>query len=225
MLVILPSVIVLRLQVARRRKAILLVFFMARLMYLPRPCILPKTVTKPIASVIAAIIPQIIFLDRTSHTLDPIHSTWPVTICTQIIQCLGIVTACVVYLRPFLDSIQTGFIQVDDMRRRQLSGFGYNPGQQDQKGVLRHTIYGRGIRNLWSKLSNTTSQGTDVELQRDTNAGLQELGTITGAGQGRCDESNEGGEAHSRNRIVLTTTVTVRDQDRIDGNQVATRSV
>ncbi|CAD6583794.1 MAG: hypothetical protein ASARMPRED_001505 [Alectoria sarmentosa] len=220
-LVILPSMIVLRLKVAARKKAILLVFFMARLTYL-HLTFLPNTVTKPVTSVIAAIIPQITYLDRTSHTPDPTHSTWPVIICTQIIQCLSIVTACVVYLKPFLDSIQTGFIQVDDLRRRQLPGFGYRLGQQEQKGVSLHTKYAMGIPSPWSKWTNTESQrSADVELQRNANAGLQELGTKANAGAGRCDEWNMGGdedgEAHGRNRIVCTTTVIVRDQDRGDG--------
>ena len=58
-------------------------------------------------------------------------------------------------------------------------------------------------------------------MQRNANAGLQELGTKANAGAGRCDEWNMGGdedgEAHGRNRIVCTTTVIVRDQDRRDG--------
>lgn len=55
-------------------------------------------------------------------------------------------------------------------------------------------------------------------MQRNANAGLQDLGTEADARAGGCDERNmggdEGGEVHSQNRIVLTTTVTVRDQDR-----------
>ncbi|KAL9074008.1 MAG: hypothetical protein Q9161_002630 [Pseudevernia consocians] len=111
--------------------------------------------------------------------------------------------------------IQTGFIQVDDVRRRQLPGFGYNPEQKNQKGSSSRTRYGRFIRSLWKKSSNPESQSADIELQRKANAGLQELGMRADAGAGRDDEFNmggyEGGEEHSRNRIMLTTTVTVVD--------------
>ncbi|KAM0799249.1 hypothetical protein BDR22DRAFT_890461 [Usnea florida] len=200
-LVILPSMIVLRLQLATRKKAVLLFFFMARLI------------------VIAAIIPQVTYLDRTSNTPDPIHSTWPVTICTQIVQCLSTVTTCVVYLKPFLDSVQTGFIQVNDLRRKQVPGFGYRPEQQDQKNHLSHTKYGWSSQRVWSRSSNTKSQRcTEIEMQLNPNVGLQELGTKTDVGPGRCDEWNSGGdssgEAHSQDRIVLTTTVTVQDHDK-----------
>ena len=62
-----------------------------------------------------------------------------------------------------------------------------------------------------------SQRSTDIELQRNANAGLQNLETKADAGGGRCDEWEMGGdtdgEAHSQNRIMLTTTATVGDQD------------
>ncbi|CAD6588773.1 MAG: hypothetical protein ASARMPRED_003720 [Alectoria sarmentosa] len=56
--------------------------------------------------------------NRTSDPTDPTLDTWPATICTQIIQCLSISSACFLYLKPFLDSVESGFIRSDDLRRR-----------------------------------------------------------------------------------------------------------
>ena len=56
--------------------------------------------------------------------IDPTLDTWPVTICTQIIQCLSITCACCLYLKPFLDSLESGLIRTDDRRRR---GSNYKP--------------------------------------------------------------------------------------------------
>ena len=54
------------------------------------------------------------------------HDPWTVRICTQIIQCLSIVSACFLYLKPFLDSVESGFIRNDDLRRRGTGD--YNTG-------------------------------------------------------------------------------------------------
>ena len=61
---------------------------------------------------------KLVFWNRTTYPTDPILDTWPATICTQITQCLSISCACVLYLKPLLESVESGFIRSDDMRRR-----------------------------------------------------------------------------------------------------------
>ena len=61
---------------------------------------------------------KLAFWNRIPHPTDPTLDTWPATICTQIIQCLSLSSACFLYLKPFLDSVQSGFIRSDDLRRR-----------------------------------------------------------------------------------------------------------
>ena len=68
--------------------------------------------------VIAASVCKLVFWNRNPDPTDPTLDTWQTTICTQIIQCLSISSACFLYLKPFLDSIESGFIRSDDMRRR-----------------------------------------------------------------------------------------------------------
>lgn len=69
-------------------------------------------------SVVAASICNIVFRIARLPSRDITLVIWPVTICTQAVQCLSIVSACVLYLKPFLESLETGFIRADDMRRR-----------------------------------------------------------------------------------------------------------
>lgn len=49
---------------------------------------------------------------------DPAFDPWRTTISNQLVQCLSIATACIPYLKPFLDSLESGLLRVDDMRRR-----------------------------------------------------------------------------------------------------------
>ena len=68
--------------------------------------------------VITACICKLVYWNRMPPLTDPTLDTWPTTICTQFIQCLSISSTCFLYLKPFLDSVETGFIRSDDLRRR-----------------------------------------------------------------------------------------------------------
>ena len=47
--------------------------------------------------------------------------------CNQLVQNLGIITACVPYIKPFLESLESGMIRTDDLRRRGVTAaYGYN---------------------------------------------------------------------------------------------------
>jgi hypothetical protein len=39
-------------------------------------------------------------------------------ICTQLVQALAIITACVPYLKPFMDSLESGGFRADDQKRK-----------------------------------------------------------------------------------------------------------
>ena len=68
--------------------------------------------------VIAATICRLVYLKKGSLTLDPAFSLWLVIICTQVEQSLGIITACIPYLKPFLPRISSGMLGNEDIRRR-----------------------------------------------------------------------------------------------------------
>ena len=50
---------------------------------------------------------------------------WPVLICTQIVQCLSLTTACIPYLQPFLLSLESGFLRGDEFRRQSIKDYTY----------------------------------------------------------------------------------------------------
>ncbi|KAJ8068603.1 hypothetical protein OCU04_002311 [Sclerotinia nivalis] len=51
------------------------------------------------------------------QTGEPFLS-WLFILSTLLAQCLGIVSACILYLKPFLQSLNSGMIRNDDLRRR-----------------------------------------------------------------------------------------------------------
>lgn len=160
-------------------------------------------------SVIAAVICQIIYRNRIKSSGDLTFEIWPVILCTQIVQCLSILTTCLVYLRPFLDSLETGFIQVGDLRRRQAPGFGYRPedGSQGPKGRKS----GLSFSSLKSKLSKAQSRNEDIELQDNTRVEPRNVRDTAAV-----DAEHHDWDTHSRSHILRTTTWTVQESSRKD---------
>jgi len=100
--------------------------------------------------VIVATILQLVYLGRVSGSKDPTFDIWLVTMFTQLVQNLSIITACIPYIKNFYLNIESGMIRTDDLRRRQLSTstFGY-----------------------WSKHSNSTRKSSQAtsKLNRSRN--------------------------------------------------------
>lgn len=99
-LIVLPLVIIWKLQMSKRSKFSIACCFGAR--------------TILIASAIA----QLVFLHRKAATTDLTYRLWPVVLCNQLVQNIGIVTSCVPYIKPFFESLESGMIRTDDLRRR-----------------------------------------------------------------------------------------------------------
>lgn len=57
---------------------------------------------------------------------NPTRDLWKWTLVTQIIECITILTSCVPYLRPLLESIPSGLYGSDEIRRRGTPSEGYS---------------------------------------------------------------------------------------------------
>lgn len=69
---------------------------------------------------------QMVFTNRAANTTDPSFHLWKIILINQIVLTVSITTACIPYLRPFLDSVESGLLRSDDLRRRGLEGsYGY----------------------------------------------------------------------------------------------------
>ncbi|OJJ45099.1 hypothetical protein ASPZODRAFT_144403 [Penicilliopsis zonata CBS 506.65] len=58
---------------------------------------------------IAACIADMLLWHRLSSSPDPFFAEWPVSVTTQTIQCSCLASTCILYLRNFLSSVETGF--------------------------------------------------------------------------------------------------------------------
>ncbi|KAL8726982.1 MAG: hypothetical protein Q9166_006345 [cf. Caloplaca sp. 2 TL-2023] len=107
-LVVLPLMIVWKIQTKPRKKTVIFLCFASRIV------------------VLGAIIVQLIYLNRAANTTDETFKMWPVVLSAQGVQSLSIITACVPCLKPFLESLESGMLRSDDLRRRGMGGvYGY----------------------------------------------------------------------------------------------------
>jgi len=76
--------------------------------------------------VIVAVICQLVYLGRTRRSSDLTFDLWRAALCTQLVQCASILTACIPHMRIFYINSESGMIRADDMRRRakKTSAFG-----------------------------------------------------------------------------------------------------
>ena len=76
--------------------------------------------------VVATSVCKIVFWSQISTTGDPIFDVWPVKICPQAVQFLGIVSACILHLKMLFKSLQSGFTRGDSLSRPHNSiAYGY----------------------------------------------------------------------------------------------------
>ena len=163
----------------------------------------------------AAISCELVYLNRISN--DPSFDAWPVTLCNQIAQCLSILTACTFYLKPFIDSLESGFIRAGDLRRQHVAGFGYTPG--DAIGGLGSKQSPFSSSSRKTKQSRKQLQSEDVELRGVGGNNVDGFGHST-----LIHSETPDWDANSQSHILRTTTLTVGDsyQEGIaDGRQSA----
>ncbi|KAF5242167.1 hypothetical protein FANTH_8799 [Fusarium anthophilum] len=87
-----------------------------------------------------AIAAQIHYSNKAFDSADHSFSIWPASITIQLVQCLAILTVCLPNFKPFLDSLESGQIRVDDMRRQgKSSSNGYPTNRPGYAGYKSKT--------------------------------------------------------------------------------------
>ena len=109
---------------------------------------------------------QLVYINKITSTSDATFDVWPIAICAQVAQCLSIITACTFYMKPLLDSLQSGFLQVGDLRRQQLPGYGFDPelGSRQRGSKLYKSISSLGKRRA-AQSEQPSESSKDIELQ------------------------------------------------------------
>ncbi|PSN69516.1 hypothetical protein BS50DRAFT_664532 [Corynespora cassiicola Philippines] len=88
---------------------------------------------------------------------NPTRDLWKWSLMTQVIQCITILTSCIPYLRPLLESIPSGMYGADELRRRGTSS----------------DSYGRSRSGASYKLTSTNGTSTKNDSKSKSSRKLQ----------------------------------------------------
>ncbi|PVH99941.1 hypothetical protein DM02DRAFT_528014 [Periconia macrospinosa] len=188
LLALVPSFIIFRLQLETKRKVITIGFFMSRIL------------------VVAASIVQLVIIY--SRTDDPFLS-WTFALLVTIIQTLGIVTACGPYLKPFLDSINSGMIGNDDIRRRAVS--------KDSKRSKQSKTSKKSGRSLFSnrKADSQIHEINELDDVGSTNQLSGHRTQVERLQKGKGEEWEVGSQSSRAGIIKQTTTYRVSSETSV----------
>ncbi|KAE8390110.1 hypothetical protein BDV23DRAFT_155914 [Aspergillus alliaceus] len=137
--------------------------------------------------VIAAIVGQLVYNNRTIDVKDRTFDTWPATMFTQIVQCLSVVTACSPQFKPFMDSLRSTGMRIDGMTSYNMASM-----KRYEISTMRHksTFNGSEVHelapiNLGKETHETTVTASgaisdgDTESQSSQTHIIREIRTFT----------------------------------------------
>ncbi|RDL32063.1 uncharacterized protein BP5553_09465 [Venustampulla echinocandica] len=189
-LIIWPAIVIGKVRTGWHRRIIIIICFACRFF------------------VIGASIAQVIFLHRARGSHDLTFSSWQLAICTQLMQCLSIGTACIPYLRPFLDSLESGLLRSDDLRRRGMVGaYGYGGTP---------SMFSSGKKTINTSKTSKTSKNSHSHINPSTDEIPLTPRVKWGAGSSTKIQANphhawDNETISSRAEITLSTTWSVKD--------------
>ncbi|KAL8832484.1 MAG: hypothetical protein Q9170_004855 [Blastenia crenularia] len=142
--------------------------------------------------VFIAVIVKLVYLNRARHSLDTTFDTWPVVLNMEIVQNLSIITACVPCLKPFMESLESGMLRNDDLRRRGTGG-GYGYGS--------HNLTDLSSKSSGKKEKSHFSSNSSALRQLKT---LPNVSTVVSVNRNE-DRERDGDSQKSSSRIIKYT--------------------
>ena len=132
-------------------------------------------------SVCIASVCKLVYWNRIRDVDDLTFLVWPSTICTQTVQCLSIASFSLLYLKPFFEAFESGFVRSDDLRRK---------GLRNAEGLFDLSFMGSATENNISRPAASRPEGYSQA-------------TVT-TSDGEADLDN--GSQHSQARVIKKKT-------------------
>lgn len=148
------------------------------------------------------------------HSPDITLHLWKWTLCTQIAQCITIITSCVPYLRPLLEGMQSGMYMSDELRRRGIMAAddsGYSRSGGETSSSSRHTQQ-QSSKELVS-IANKSQPRRLNEFGSAAGDTMVEITSPCGINHDTITVSDVGNQGRPTNIIKTTTMTTSWDRD------------
>ena len=127
---------------------------------------------------------------RYADSSDPTFDMWLVVLTAEIVQSLSLITACIPYLKPFLEALETGMIRANG--GAQIHGYG--PG------------YGSGSGNRFKSYGPASKPSSKANRGPLSGVRMNNLGYAPGGGQ-------LGDDLPNRQTVTVTSRRQTGDSD------------
>ncbi|KAF4964045.1 hypothetical protein FSARC_7994 [Fusarium sarcochroum] len=146
---------------------------------------------------------------RAIESKNPLFDMWKSTVIVQIIQCMSIMATCIPYLKPFLDSLESGQMIAGDLRgasskgsnSRSRSG-GYATGDTSRP----KNTTSRGIRSVTTMATNASHRRQNYEMMdmdRERSSARMNKTTVTAAPE---PSGSWDGQSHTSQTVLVEQT-------------------
>ncbi|KAJ4262909.1 hypothetical protein NW762_006522 [Fusarium torreyae] len=146
-------------------------------------------------------------LYRAIESKNPMFDMWKPTVIVQIIQCMSVMATCIPYLKPFLDSLESGQMIAGDLRgasskgsnSRSRSG-GYATGD-----TSRHkNTTSRGLRSVTTMATNASHRRQNYEMMdMERSSHRMNKTTVTAAAE---QNGSWDGQSHTSQTVLVEQT-------------------
>ncbi|KAI1147697.1 hypothetical protein F4825DRAFT_436577 [Nemania diffusa] len=113
--------------------------------------------------VIGATVAQLVYLQRLVLDTEYLSTVWQLLICEEVVYTTSIITTCIPFLKPFLLSLESGFLRADDENRR---------GDTSLHSSSNNGSSGWSSRYI--KIRNQRAWGQSVELSTNFSRGTHD---------------------------------------------------
>jgi hypothetical protein len=164
------------------------------------------------------------FYKRAVESKHPIFDMWEPTVIVQVIQCMSIMATCIPYLKPFLDSLESGQMNAGDLRGTRSKGSS-NRSRSGYASANTHTTHtrgalntARGITSVATLASNASHRRQNYEMfdldNKYTDRGNKnKVGNVaTAEGGGSWDRESH--KSHTSQTVLVQQTVRVEVDNR-----------
>ncbi|KAI3573378.1 hypothetical protein IWW34DRAFT_794197 [Fusarium oxysporum f. sp. albedinis] len=157
-------------------------------------------------NVVPAIAVQIYHSNKAFASTDFTFAIWKAAIALQVVQCLSIVTVCIPSFRPFFDSLESGQIRIDDLRRQGKSGSSSYPSKRP-----RYSGYKSSQNSPLGIISRPIRSAKEVVMivsQPGTVYGLTDLSKSIARGAFKTTMEQQGGTWEGQSRTSHSSEIT-----------------
>ena len=142
---------------------------------------------------------------------DLTFDLWQVVLWTEIVQALSLVTACLPYLKPFLEALETGMIRADGGATTR-KGLGEYGSSQGSRGYQKHSSSDSGKK---SRSRDPGSLRHDSIALGNFNPGDMKTQAATISVKGRGPESDADSQSSQSKTIKKQIDWTLTDETKL----------